>query len=1245
MDAPVHAGAHQHAAALLLPGPAPLPPPEAARRRRPPRPPPSPPPTPPSRVALAAANVAKAGVLCFAATAVALRGLAPEVWGVLSVAVWALYLLTACWPGGWAPDAAAAAAAARAARRAARMAAADAGGPNPRPPTPPAPPTPLPLRPRARGLAALSPWDVRQAVWGFAAAALLANFALVYDRDFKGWADVFYFCGARFQYCGCGLRWNVNGWTKAAILWNFALSAALGVQKLAISGGLGGLLPGEEVVTRESFISVAWRLVPYWLNAWEQAWGAESASMMFELPHFAAELLVVLPVVQVLCARLKILALPPGRGLATAAAAAAAAVGGRRVAGAGAAVATPAAPPTPPPAAPEGEPGGAAAAAEAAPLPPPPPPPPLLAPNILAGTWESDPAQARLVGRARANARVVAAVVAAAAAAALNALVVPLALEASVLAHPRTAPLLAAGAGGWLDGGEGAAKVGPLAARAASPPPAPSGWVASLLARPGQHHHQAAVDAAVDAAAAESPFPPHPLPLSRALAAAAAAGGQRPLPGGDAPPAAGVAALAATRTAYLARGCPAGPRVRGASGSAAGRFGGRLRPGASAPVSPAPPPPPPAPPLPPTLSAALRQHVAEITKMRSPDHVALVPLVEAALALMRLACEKFFVLAAVLAAHLLFRDDVPRPARSLIRATHRLSSAFQRVILYSFPAVCWVYGAGLVFSSFVSVVFWGAPAQRAWEAARKAATVVRPMGLRDATAAQVERANHHCAVCWGEMGGPPVAVPVAAPVYPPPPPPDPAAASGASADGGSGTDGGGAGAPPPPPVHPPAPPLRLMSTGLGGSGGGGGLGASLGRVAARLVGAGGGGPAGRGPPGTPTSARPPLGPPGKALPCGHAFHEACIRRWLAQCHGQGRRPTCPMCNALIALEVRYRLPFPPGWGGSGGGGGGGGAVVTPRGGGRGGRRGGRPPLPFRPGAELGDPRGTAGDEGAAIAPATPRGGGGGGGGGGVPPPPRPPRPALPAWASRALAALRGRPSDPPGPPPLPPPPPRRTTTATLADTREAIVSAHFAALVAAGPAIGALAARGAGDASAGGPPGEASEARVARARDIHASVLAYHRAASMRAALATATAARAAARVSEGGGGGGGGEGSAASPALAAEAAAAAAELEAIREEVDEAARRRDEAFDFLREAIEAAAAAGAGRPASPPAAVVADVPAPTPPPPPPPPPAPPAAIAVPAAPAAAAPPAAPALPDTPHRARSRWARLLMRGG
>ena len=59
------------------------------------------------------------------------------------------------------------------------------------------------------------------------------------------------------------------------------------------------LSPGEEVVTKESFVSIVWRLIPYWLNNWEQQWGAECSSMLFELPHYALELLVILPLVQV----------------------------------------------------------------------------------------------------------------------------------------------------------------------------------------------------------------------------------------------------------------------------------------------------------------------------------------------------------------------------------------------------------------------------------------------------------------------------------------------------------------------------------------------------------------------------------------------------------------------------------------------------------------------------------------------------------------------------------------------------------------------------------------------------------------------------------------------------------------------------------------------------------------------------------------------------------------------------------
>jgi hypothetical protein len=75
--------------------------------------------------------------------------------------------------------------------------------------------------------------------------------------------------------------------------------------------------------------------------------------------------------------------------------------------------------------------------------------------------------------------------------------------------------------------------------------------------------------------------------------------------------------------------------------------------------------------------------------------------VEAALAVMRLSCEKFPVLLSLYVAHLLFWEPPPWAA-ALVAFNGRLSSAWQRVVLLSFPAVCWVYGAGVVFSTFVS---------------------------------------------------------------------------------------------------------------------------------------------------------------------------------------------------------------------------------------------------------------------------------------------------------------------------------------------------------------------------------------------------------------------------------------------------------------------------------------------------------------------------------------------------------------
>lgn len=87
--------------------------------------------------------------------------------------------------------------------------------------------------------------------------------------------------------------------------------------------------------------------------------------------------------------------------------------------------------------------------------------------------------------------------------------------------------------------------------------------------------------------------------------------------------------------------------------------------------------------------------------LQEPEHRMSVPLVDAALALMRLSTEKFFVLLSLFVTFLVFRIP-PQSAAYLIRLNARISSAFARLIVYSFPAVCWSYGAGFVFSTFVS---------------------------------------------------------------------------------------------------------------------------------------------------------------------------------------------------------------------------------------------------------------------------------------------------------------------------------------------------------------------------------------------------------------------------------------------------------------------------------------------------------------------------------------------------------------
>ena len=53
-----------------------------------------------------------------------------------------------------------------------------------------------------------------------------------------------------------------------------------------------------------------------------------------------------------------------------------------------------------------------------------------------------------------------------------------------------------------------------------------------------------------------------------------------------------------------------------------------------------------------------------------------------------------------------------------------------QAILYSFPAICWLYGAGIIFSSFASVVFWGQPIARLWQILKTSFTTVVPVGMQ-----------------------------------------------------------------------------------------------------------------------------------------------------------------------------------------------------------------------------------------------------------------------------------------------------------------------------------------------------------------------------------------------------------------------------------------------------------------------------------------------------------------------------------
>lgn len=303
------------------------------------------------------------------------------------------------------------------------------------------------------------------------------------------------------------------------------------------------------------------------------------------------------------------------------------------------------------------------------------------------------------------------------------------------------------------------------------------------------------------------------------------------------------------------------------------------------------------------LAGNLFKHAQEISRMQSPHYQELTMCVEAALTIMRLSCEQYFTLISVFAAYLFYRQRPSPFARRIIWLNHRVSNIFKKAILYSFPAICWLYGAGIIFSSFASLVFWGQPVARLWESLKTRFTTVVPVGMQEATEAQIEQMNGNCAVCWSSMnlngrnnsallsnspGASPASSPGAVPHSPQafftPRQMQEEEQQGLIMQQQEEEAGQGLAVQPQGFMEVP---FNIHAT------------QGVDPVASAEA----------------TEDEEALERDAcKALPCGHAFHDSCIAKWLAQCHAQSRQPTCPMCNLVIKLEVSYQidlvLPWP-----------------------------------------------------------------------------------------------------------------------------------------------------------------------------------------------------------------------------------------------------------------------------------------------------------------------------------------------
>lgn len=574
-----------------------------------------------------------------------------------------------------------------------------------------------------RGWSSMDVWEKRIFLWSMVSLVSFVHF-LSMDPTFVGWESVYHFCTGPSRsntatvdvvhYCTLTFRWNMAGWRKAISLWNFILSGAIGLQRLCIEVGFGGLLPGEEAIPRECFVSILWRLIPFWLNKWESSFGAECSSILFELPHFALELLVILPCVQIMAGRMRILAHAPAHGASRS-----------------------------------------------------------MVPDVMGCRWIADTRQSCFWERLRKNTRALILVGGITCLAACNALYTPLYLEERAIssgksqAFARYREILAAGGlshswnwkkdslGDYFDDSMIRIRQNTTTYACAvsnlteCKTPMQKDMVAWMLEHKAftllLEQHTDTENSGGDDLNTSHPC----MLLNRSMSTGSPSWILSMLEGDDDD---GVIATHIDLFKHVAFGeyfyetdkdtdasfirmqkqYMHKAKMKRRHPALVNFIVGRPPKDAS------------------RFHMIASKHAIEYERMTSKDHRTLVPLVEVALAIMRLSCERWFSLLAVFTSFIIFRDP-PEYVQQYIRILATMCRIFQQTIIMTFPAVCWGYGAGFIFSTFASVVFWAGPILRMVERIKKVATEVRPLHWHPVSDEEIERMGGSCAICWGDI--------------------------------------------------------------------------------------------------------------------------------------------------------------------------------------------------------------------------------------------------------------------------------------------------------------------------------------------------------------------------------------------------------------------------------------------------------------------------------------------------------------